>query len=116
VFLGDLVDRGPDTPGVLRTVMAMVGGGTASCVPGNHDVKLMRALRGRKVSLTHGLAESVAQLATESEEFRQEVASFVDDLVSHYVLDDGRLVVSHAGMKQDAGPRLGCGAGLRPLR
>jgi len=100
VFLGDLVDRGPATPGVLKTVMAMVEAGTALCVPGNHDIKLMRALRGRKVSLTHGLAESMAQLGAESEEFRQGVASFVDDLVSHYVLDDGRLVVAHAGMKQ----------------
>jgi protein phosphatase len=99
VFLGDLVDRGPDTPGVLKTVMAMVGAGTALCVPGNHDVKLMRALRGRKVALTHGIAESLAQLETESEEFRREVADFVDGLVSHYVLDDGRLVVAHAGMK-----------------
>lgn len=99
VFLGDLVDRGPDTPGVLKTVMAMVEAGTALCVPGNHDVKLMRALRGRKVSLTHGLAESMVQLGAESEELRRKVADFVDDLVSHYVLDDGRLVVAHAGMK-----------------
>ncbi len=42
VFVGDLVDRGPDSPGVLRLVMHMVGNGTALCVPGNHDVKLQR--------------------------------------------------------------------------
>ena len=42
VFVGDLVDRGPDSPGVLRLVMHMVGNGTAMCVPGNHDVKLQR--------------------------------------------------------------------------
>ncbi|MBB5807627.1 hypothetical protein F4560_007395 [Saccharothrix ecbatanensis] len=31
-FLGDLVDRGPDTPGVLRLAMAMVAAGNAvSC-------------------------------------------------------------------------------------
>jgi protein phosphatase len=100
VFLGDLVDRGPDTPGVLKTVMAMVEAGTALCVPGNHDMKLMRALRGRKVQLAHGLAESMAQLERESEEFRQQVAAFIDARVSHYVLDDGKLVVAHAGMKQ----------------
>lgn len=100
VFLGDLVDRGPDTPGVLKTVMAMVEAGTALCVPGNHDVKLMRALRGRKVQVAHGLAESLAQLESETEEFRQKVAAFIDDRVSHYVLDDGKLVVAHAGMKE----------------
>ena len=66
VFVGDLVDRGPDTPGVLRLVMGMVGAGDALCVPGNHENKLLRALRGRKVQITHGLAESLAQLDSAS--------------------------------------------------
>jgi polynucleotide kinase-phosphatase len=100
VFLGDLVDRGPDTPGVLRQAMAMVEAGSALCVPGNHDMKLMRKLRGRNVQITHGLAESLAQIESEPEEFKQKVAAFIDDRVSHYVLDDGKLVVAHAGMKE----------------
>jgi protein phosphatase len=100
VFVGDLVDRGPDVPGVLRLVMNMVAAGAALCVPGNHDVKLMRKLRGRDVRITHGLAESLEQLEREPAEFRDRVAAFVDGLVSHYVLDDGRLVVAHAGMKE----------------
>ena len=70
VFVGDLVDRGPDTPGVLRLVMGMVAAGNALCVPGNHENKLLRALRGRNVQVTHGLAESLAQLAAEPDEFR----------------------------------------------
>jgi len=101
VFLGDLVDRGPRIPEVLRIVMAMVEAETAYCVPGNHDVKLVRQLRGRDVQLTHGLAESVAQLEAESPEFRKRVGDFLDDLVSHYVFDDGKLVVAHAGMKEE---------------
>ncbi|MBX9724346.1 MAG: AAA family ATPase, partial [Candidatus Obscuribacterales bacterium] len=44
LFVGDLVDRGPKTPDVLRLVMNMVGSGNALCVAGNHDVKLMRKL------------------------------------------------------------------------
>ncbi|HJU39783.1 MAG TPA: polynucleotide kinase-phosphatase, partial [Tahibacter sp.] len=100
IFLGDLVDRGPDSPGVLKLAMRMVADGTALCVPGNHDVKLMRKLNGRDVRITHGLAETLQQLENETDAFRREVASFVDDLVSHYVLDDGRLVVAHAGMKE----------------
>ncbi len=101
VFLGDLVDRGPKIPQVLRLVMSMVADGTALCVPGNHDIKLMRKLRGKDVRIAHGLAESLAQLEAEPPEFGGEVASFIDDLVSHYVLDDGRLVVAHAGMKAE---------------
>jgi calcineurin-like phosphoesterase family protein len=42
VFVGDLVDRGPKIPDVLRLVMRMVAEGEALCVPGNHDMKLMR--------------------------------------------------------------------------
>lgn len=101
VFVGDLVDRGPDSPGVLRLVMHMVGSGTALCVPGNHDVKLQRKLAGRDVRITHGLAETLEQLAHEDAAFLQQVERFVDGLVSHYVLDDGRLVVAHAGLKQE---------------
>ena len=101
VFLGDLVDRGPDVPGVLRLAMGMVEGGSALCVPGNHENKLVRALAGRNVQVTHGLAESLAQLEREPPEFRERARAFLDGLVSHLVLDDGRLVVAHAGMREE---------------
>ena len=101
IFLGDLVDRGPKTPEVLRLVMSMFEAGTALCVPGNHDVKLVRKLRGRNVQIAHGLAETLAQLESEPPEFKERVATFLDGLVSHYVLDDGKLVVAHAGMKEE---------------
>ncbi|WP_234433400.1 polynucleotide kinase-phosphatase [Streptomyces sp. NRRL WC-3549] len=103
VFVGDLVDRGPDSPGVLRRVMSMVASGNALCVPGNHENKLGRYLKGRKVQHTHGLAETVEQLEREDAEhpeFRAEVAEFIDGLVSHYVLDEGKLVVCHAGLPE----------------
>ncbi|WP_405930756.1 polynucleotide kinase-phosphatase [Streptomyces sp. NBC_00827] len=100
VFVGDLVDRGPDTPGVLRRVMSMVGSGNALCVPGNHENKLGRHLKGRQVQHTHGLAETIEQLEGESDEFIAGVREFVDGLVSHYVLDGGRLVVCHAGLPE----------------
>lgn len=101
VFLGDLVDRGPAIPAVLRLVMGMVEAGTALCIPGNHDVKLLRKLQGRDVRITHGLADSLAQLEAETPEFRAQVVKFLDGLVSHYVLDEGRLVVAHAGLKAE---------------
>jgi protein phosphatase len=103
VFVGDLVDRGPDSPGVLRRVMGMVEGGTALCVPGNHENKLGRYLRGRQVQHTHGLTETIEQLDREDlrdPEFRGRVKAFIDGLVSHYVLDGGKLVVCHAGLPE----------------
>ena len=100
VFVGDLVDRGPDSPGVLRLVMGMVASGSALCVSGNHEAKLVRALRGAEVTVSHGLAESLAQLQGEPEDFRRAALDFMDGLIAHYVLDEGRLVVAHAGLKE----------------
>lgn len=98
VFLGDLVDRGPDTPGVLRIVKGMVDAGTALCVVGNHENKLVRKLSGRDVQMTHGLPETLEQLAEEPLEFTEATRAFLDGLISHYVLDGGKLVVAHAGL------------------
>ncbi|WP_432833380.1 polynucleotide kinase-phosphatase [Dactylosporangium sp. CA-092794] len=99
VFVGDLVDRGPDSPGVLRLVMGMVAAGHALCVSGNHEAKLLRKLRGANVSLSHGLAETMEQLAADAE-VSPLVPTFLEELISHYVLDGGRLVVAHAGLKE----------------
>lgn len=104
VFVGDLVDRGPRTPEVVRLAMETVRGGHGFCVPGNHDIKFMRAVRGKAVEVKHGLAESLAQYAAvESEQpgTTRAAADFFDSLVSHYVFDDGKLVVAHAGMKEE---------------
>lgn len=101
VFVGDLVDRGPDSVGVLRLAMDAVGRGVALAVPGNHDVKLARALFGKKVTLNHGLKETMDQLAAETPEFREEVKTFLDGLVSHALMDDGKLCVAHAGLREE---------------
>lgn len=105
VFLGDVVDRGPRVLDSLRLVRNMVAHGDALCVPGNHDVKLLKKLSGRDVRVSHGLAETLAEIDSLPdairEPFRQQAAEFLDKLISHYVLDGGKLVVAHAGMKQE---------------
>lgn len=101
VFVGDLVDRGPRTPDVLRLVKSMVEQGSGLCVPGNHDVKFLRWLNGRNVKHTHGLDLSIAQMESEPPEFRQEIKGFLNSLVSHIWLDGGKLVVAHAGLRED---------------
>jgi protein phosphatase len=98
LFVGDLVDRGPATPAVLRLVMGMTAEGSGFSVAGNHEAKLLRALRGSNVTTGHGLAVSLAQLAAEPPEFGRRVAGFLDGLLGHVVLDDGKLVVAHAGL------------------
>ena len=101
VFLGDLVDRGPKTPQALRLTMDAVQSGDAFCVSGNHDAKLVKALQGNPVSITHGLAESLQQLEAESQAFREKVAEFLRTRPSHYVFDGGALVTAHAGLREE---------------
>ena len=100
VFLGDLCDRGPKNIEVLRLVMNMVRNGSAYCIAGNHDMKLLKKLRGSDVQLTHGFDITASQLIEQSEDFLAEVRSFLDGLRSHYVFDSGKLVVAHAGLKE----------------
>ena len=109
VFLGDVVDRGPRILDAYGLVRNMVEAGSAICVPGNHDSKLVRALRGRKVRVTHGLQDTIAEIDALPEDargpFRTGMADFFDSLVSHAVLDDGALIVAHAGMNEAMGGR-----------
>lgn len=98
VFLGDLTDRGPDSPGVLRLVMGMVRAGTALCVQGNHDAKLLRALQGHAVKVTHGLEVTLDQFTRQPPDFAETVKVFLAGLPSHLLLDSGRLVAAHAGL------------------
>ena len=101
IFLGDLVDRGPNSPSVLKLAMSMVRSGVALCVPGNHDLKLQKKLNGKNVQLKHGLAETMEQLENESDAFKEDVREFLYSLISHYILDNGKLAVAHAGIKEE---------------
>ena len=116
VFVGDLVDRGPGVVEVLRLVMSMTADGAALCVAGNHESKLVRKFQGRNVQVSHGLAESLAQLEMETSEFRKEAAAFLDGLLSHYVLDGGDLVVAPRGVEiRIPGPCVSPSPGLLPV-
>jgi protein phosphatase len=106
ILLGDLIDRGPNSPEVLRLAMDLVAAGMAFCVPGNHDDKLLRKLQGRDVQISHGLGLTLEQLERQPPAFTERVRAFLNGLVSHYVFDAGKLVVAHAGMPQALQGRL----------
>lgn len=101
VFLGDLVDRGPNMVGVLKLVMNMIESGSALCVCGNHDLRVLKKIQERNILTSHGEPDwSMGQLTKQGDGFLAEVQQFMEGLVSHYVLDDGKLVVAHAGIKE----------------
>lgn len=101
IFLGDLVDRGPDSPRVLQLVMDMVGQGIAFCVCGNHDHRLSRKLSGKQVNLQHGLKETLEQMESWPEDWQEKVKHFLKQLPHHSVFDQGKLVVAHAGLIEE---------------
>lgn len=107
IFVGDLVDRGPNSVAVLRLVMQLVKTGLALCVIGNHDDKLRRKLRGNKVTMNNGLAETVGQLTAEPPAFRDAVRRFLENLPYYILLDGGRLLVAHAGLRENLQGRTG---------
>ncbi|WP_339149660.1 MULTISPECIES: bis(5'-nucleosyl)-tetraphosphatase PrpE [unclassified Sutcliffiella] len=104
-FVGDLTDRGPDSISVVKIVNALVEAGLGYYVPGNHCNKLYRFLLGNKVQHTHGLETTVAEFealsGAEQERFRQVFIKLYDDAPLYQVLDDGKLIVAHAGIKKE---------------
>jgi calcineurin-like phosphoesterase family protein len=100
-FVGDLVDRGPNSPDVLRIVMGMVERGQAFCVIGNHDDKFRRWLKGHNVKIAHGLERTIAQIEDQGEAIKTRALAFLDTLPSHAWLDDGALAVAHAGVREN---------------
>ena len=100
VFVGDLCDRGPYSANVILLVKRMVEGGNALMVQGNHDNKLMRWLKGNKVSITHGLDKTIESISIEGaanlESFKLMLHDFLAAQPFYLSLDMGALYVVHA--------------------
>ena len=105
IFVGDLVDRGARVLDTLKLVHNMLAADSALCILGNHENKLMRKLDGKNVKLNHGLEETMAEIEAIAPEARDlvsnEINTWLKSLISHYVLDEGKLVVAHAGLREE---------------
>lgn len=101
IFLGDLVDRGPHSKKVVELVMNMVTFNTALCIKGNHENKFIRYLLGKNVKLTHGLEITATEYPPHiNHQEKTKTLKFLCQLKDHFVLDHGKLVVAHAGLKE----------------
>lgn len=105
VFVGDLADRGPNSPAVLKLATRLVAAGLALFAPGNHDDKLFRFLKGANVTRTHGLDLTIAQWQALPESERNtltaDILTYLATAPTHLVLDDDKLVVAHAGIRDE---------------
>jgi len=111
VFLGDLTDRGPASVGVLRRVLPMLAEGRALAVPGNHDLKLDRWLRGHQVKILAGLDTTLAEWAELPDSEQRELGGAFCELLGgappYLWLDGGSLIVSHGGLEEELHGRVG---------
>ena len=91
LFLGDYVNRGPASGGVLSTVHAMVADGQALAIAGNHEEGLLWTLERSGLEP----APDGARLQGESGiwHLKGEVWAWLATLPGHLVVDAGALVV-----------------------
>ncbi|WP_313804518.1 bis(5'-nucleosyl)-tetraphosphatase PrpE [Cytobacillus sp.] len=104
-FVGDLTDRGPHSLKVAETVSSLVNKGLGYYVPGNHCNKLYRFFLGNKVQHTHGLETTVAEYEgldkKKKEKIREKFIQLYENAPLHMILDNGKLVIAHAGIRED---------------
>lgn len=93
VFLGDFVDRGPDSPGVVRTVGDLVDSGRALAVMGNHDLNAVAGLLKPDNVWLYGHGEANAsERRVESERERAELLAVLRSLPVALAREDVRAV------------------------
>lgn len=105
-FVGDLTDRGPASLQTAELVWELVvHRKEAYYSPGNHCNKLYRFFLGRKVQVTHGLETTAAEYETlppkKQKDIRRKFMELYESSPLYHLLDDGKLVVCHAGIRQD---------------
>jgi protein phosphatase len=104
IFLGDIVDRGPNSTAVIDLVIAMVKQNQAIYLPGNHCDKFVRYLQGNNVMINHGLENTLENLkiydAKAREYLSQQFIEMYEQAPPYLMLDNDKLLVSHAGLPE----------------
>jgi protein phosphatase len=104
-FVGDLTDRGPESLKVIEIVWRLVFENGAHYTPGNHCNKLYRFFLGNKVQISHGLETTVAEFESITKKDQQSIRKMFMQLYEqaqlYLVLDKQKLVIAHAGIKQE---------------
>jgi protein phosphatase len=104
VFLGDVADRGPESMKMISFTVDMVESGKALYVPGNHCVKFARWLTGSDIMMKHGVETTAEEYLALDEASRDKLKKRFINLVEnssfYLILDKGKLIVSHAGLKE----------------
>lgn len=98
VFVGDLCDRGPDSPGVIRLVRDFVEAGRAQYVIGNHELNLVLGKRKTENRWFYGGQEpEFGWCAPLPDTERSDVLAFLSSLP--VALESAELRVVHAAWR-----------------
>ncbi len=105
IFLGDITDRGPDSVNTIKLVMKMVKKGKALYVVGNHCDKLYRWMKGRRVKVKWGMETTISEIERmppdEKEKLFYDFINLIENSPPYLILDKGKLIVAHAGIRED---------------
>jgi serine/threonine protein phosphatase 1 len=103
VFVGDLVDKGPDSAGVVRRVRELAASVPVVLVEGNHEDKHRRFRRNLTVrpEVAAGQAERSPELASITDDLSAEDVAFLDSAVPFHRVSEHGLLVVHGGIPGD---------------
>ncbi|WP_026699974.1 bis(5'-nucleosyl)-tetraphosphatase PrpE [Salibacterium aidingense] len=105
VFIGDLMDRGPDSLAVIELVTEMTEKEAALYIPGNHCDKLYRYFIGRNITISGGLETTLKELEQLSSSAYRSLRRRFMKLYEHsplYLrLDNDNVVAAHAGIPEN---------------
>ena len=91
IFLGDLVNRGPDSLGSLRQLKSLQEAGRAECILGNHDLHLLAIDAGLRKTKSLDTVDSILQAPDRAE--------LIDWLRKRpMALSNGKVLTVHAGV------------------
>ena len=104
-FVGDAMDRGPDSLATSLFLFDLQDSGKLIYSPGNHCNKFYRYAKGNRVQLQYGIETTVAELnklsSKKREHFLKRYIEFYDSLPLYYTLDNEGLIIAHAGIREN---------------
>ena len=100
VFVGDLVDKGPDSAAVVQIVRELAGRVPVVLVEGNHEEKHRRFRKNtvERPEVAAGMVERTPELATITDDLSEDDIAFLDAAVPFHRVPEHGLLVVHGGI------------------
>ena len=103
VFVGDLIDKGPDSAGVVKFVRKLSQTNKVTIVEGNHEDKHRRFRKNLQVrpETAASMAENMPELQHITDRLSEEDINFLNSAVPFYRVPNMDILVVHGGIPGD---------------